>query len=88
MAGPRRARKLEESERKNRYFRGFGSNEGRTVGVASSESHDQGAESRDSHVIDDVISEGDQSGRKVWLAVQLPDRTLRRQFHITQTMKV
>ena len=51
-------------------------------------SSDQGAESHDSHVIDDVISEGDQSGRKVWLAVQLPDRTLRRQFHITQTMKV
>ena len=44
---------------------------------------------RDGHVTDDdVIGEGDQSGRKVWLAVQLPTRTLRSQFHISQAMKV
>ena len=93
MAGPRRVRKLEKNERKSIYFRGFGAHEGRTLGEASggagAGSCDQGAESRDGHVADDdVIGEGDRSGRKVWLAVQLPTRTLRSQFHISQTMKV
>jgi hypothetical protein len=93
VAGPRRVRKLEKNERKSIYFRGFGAHEGRTLGEASggagAGSCDQGAESRDGHVTDDdVIGEGDRSGRKVWLAVQLPTRTLRSQFHISQTMKV
>ena len=90
VAGPRRERKLEENERKMRYLRGFGKDEGRTVGYGSGAgSCDQGAESHDSHVTDDdVIGEGDQSGRRVWLAVQLPTRTVHHQFHISQTMKV
>ena len=100
VAGPRRVRKLEKNERKSIYFRGFGAHEGRTLGEASggagagscdqgAGSCDQGAESRDGHVTDDdVIGEGDRSGRKVWLAVQLATRTLRSQFHISQTMKV
>ena len=72
MAGPRRVRKLEKNERKSIYFRGFGAHEGRTLGGASGStgagSCDQGAVSRDGHVTDDVIGEGDpdQGGRCGW----------------------
>ena len=46
-------------------------------------------ESHDSHVTDDdAINEGDQSGKQVWVAVRLPNRTLRNHFYTSQTIKV
>ena len=127
MAGPRRERKLEETERKMRHIRGFG-DEGNIVGGGPSQgahgrgvsrllqyqsesvagSHDdhvnetdqssdregnhqsdQTAESHDDHMTgDDIVSEGDQSGKLVWVAVRLPDRTIRNQFYTSQTVKV
>ena len=47
------------------------------------------SESRDSHMTDDDdVGEGDQSGNPIWILVRLPDRTLRKQFYTSQTVKV
>ena len=53
-------------------------------------SSDQTPESCDHHMTndDDIISDGDQSGKLVWVAVRLPERTIRSQFYTSQTMKV
>lgn len=55
-------------------------------------SHDEHSiESCDSHVTDDdddVISESDQSGRLIWVAVRLLNKTIRKQFYTSQTIKV
>ena len=53
-------------------------------------SSEQSPESPDDHMTneDDIISEGDQSGKLVWVAVRLPERTIRSQFFTSQTMKV
>ena len=53
-------------------------------------SHDtESSQSSDGdHMTDDDIIDGDQSGKLVWVAVRVRDRTVRSQFHISQTMKV
>ena len=99
---PRRERKLEETEKKMRYIRGF-VGEGETVGgrgegvsrllddqSQSVEERTQSGGSHDSHVTsDDVTGEGDQSGKQIWIAVQLPSgKSLQSQFYTSQTIKV
>ena len=51
-------------------------------------SHESSQSSDGDHVTDDDITDGDQSGKLVWVAVRAPNRTVRSQFYTSQTMKV
>ena len=104
VAGPRREWKLGEAERKMRHIRGFGDDGEVLGGQISPGGPDRGASrllqshgdqsqsvagSRDGHMTDDDdVGEGDQSGNLIWILLRLPDRTLRKQFYTSQTVKV